>query len=97
MSLANSVGGFGGNTQTPILFVSNTVDPVTPILKYSTLLRIHERFLMALSGVKAQFIFNKAKLLTIDAFGVSPTITHRVHCVPQYDLTDSNSSIAHIS
>jgi hypothetical protein len=26
-------GPFGGDTKTPILFVSNTVDPATPIIK----------------------------------------------------------------
>jgi hypothetical protein len=31
--LTGSLGPFGGSTQIPILFVSNTMDPVTPIIK----------------------------------------------------------------
>ncbi|KAN0089862.1 TAP-like domain containing protein [Hyaloscypha variabilis] len=46
-------GPFGGNTKNPILFVSNTVDPITPIM----------------NGQKGTRIFKGAQLLTNEAVG----------------------------
>ncbi|KAE9363015.1 alpha/beta-hydrolase [Stipitochalara longipes BDJ] len=43
-------GPFGGNTKNPILFVSNTLDPITPIV----------------NGQKGTRIFKDAQLLTIE-------------------------------
>lgn len=52
-------GPFGGKTKTPILFVSNTIDPITPIQ----------------NGKKGARIFEGAELLTVEGTGHSVSAT----------------------
>ncbi|TGO80268.1 hypothetical protein BPOR_1794g00010 [Botrytis porri] len=58
-------GPFGGDTKNPILFISNTLDPATPIAK-----EVHSYSLTLLQNIqKWAPRFKDAQILTIEAIG----------------------------
>ena len=69
------IGPFGGKTKNPILFVSNTLDPITPIVKYVSSFQFQVNPAHPSSGRKGVRIFKDAQLLTIEGIGVSLFLT----------------------